>query len=92
MGLSGADVAALNAAAAAMAPIASKVTGQASAVTSAGSLAAGGAGDGNLGSTITTVARAVSTALTDTGSVVDNLRNAVTAGASSVATATGGHH
>jgi hypothetical protein len=56
MGLVGADVAHLNAAAAAMAPIASTVNGQATAIRSAGSLAAGAAGDAGLGGTITTVA------------------------------------
>jgi hypothetical protein len=86
MGLVGADVAHLKAAAAAMAPIASTVTGQATAIRSAGSLAAGDAG---LGGTITTVAAAVSTATTDTGTVVGNLKNAVEVSAANVATATG---
>ena len=89
MGLTGADVHALKAAAAAMAPVAAKVTGQASAVTAAGSLAAGGSGDANLGATITTVARAVSKAVADTGTVVGNLREAVATNAGTVATAAG---
>jgi len=88
MGLVGADVAHLNAAAAAMAPIASTVNGQASAIRSAGSLAAGAAGDAGLGGTITTVAGAVATAAADTGTVVGHLKNAVEVSASNVATAT----
>jgi len=89
MGLVGADVAHLKAAATAMAPIASAVTGQATAIRSAGSLAAGAAGDAGLSGTITKVAAAVSTATTDTGTVVGNLKNAVEVSAANVATATG---
>ena len=89
MGLVGADVAHLNAAAKAMAPIASTVNGQAGAIRSAASLAAGAAGDAQLGGTITTVAGAVATATTDTGTIVGNLKNAVEVSASNVATATG---
>ena len=88
MGLVGADVAHLNAAARAMAPIASTVNGQASEIRSAGSLAAGAAGDAGLGGTITTVAGAVATAAGDTGTVVGHLKNAVEVSASNVATAT----
>jgi hypothetical protein len=88
MGLVGADVAHLNAAAAAMAPIASTVNGQATAIRSAGSLAAGAAGDAGLGGTITTMAGAVATAAGDTGTVVGHLKNAVELSASNVATAT----
>jgi hypothetical protein len=88
MGLVGADVAHLNAAATAMAPIASTVNGQATAIRSAGSLAAGAAGDPGLGAAITTVAAAVATATADTGTVVGNLKNAVELAASNVATAT----
>jgi hypothetical protein len=88
MGLVGADVAHLNAAAAAMAPITSTVNGQATAIRSAGSLAAGAAGDAGLGGTITTVAGTVATATGDTGTVVGHLKNAVEVSASNVATAT----
>ena len=88
MGLVGADVAHLNAAATAMAPIASTVNGQATAIRSAGSLAAGAAGDPGLGGTITTVAAAVATATADSSTVVGNLKNAVELAASNVATAT----
>jgi hypothetical protein len=88
MGLVGADVAHLNAAATAMAPIASTVNGQATAIRSAGSLAAGAAGDPGLGAAITTVAAAAATATADTGTVVGNLKNAVELAASNVATAT----
>jgi hypothetical protein len=88
MGLVGADVAHLNAAAAAMAPIASTVNGQATAIRSAGSLAAGAAGDPGLGGTITTAAGAVATAAGDTGTVVGQLKNAVEVSTSNVATAT----
>jgi hypothetical protein len=88
MGLVGADVAHLNAAAAAMAPIASTVSGQATAISSAGSLAAGAAGDAGLGATITTVAGAMATAARDTSTIVGHLKNAVELSASNVATAT----
>lgn len=88
MGLVGADVAHLNAAAKAMSPIASTVNGQATAIRGAGSLAAGAAGDPGLGATITKVAGAVAVAATDTGTVVGHLGNAVQVSASNVATAT----
>jgi hypothetical protein len=88
MGLVGADVAHLNSAATAMAPIANTVNGQATAIRSAGSLAAGAAGDPGLGAAITTVAGAVATAAGDTGTVVGHLKNAVELSASNVATAT----
>ena len=88
MGLVGADVAHLNAAAAAMAPIASTISGQATAIRSAGSLAAGAAGDAGLGATITTVAAAMATAARDTSTIVGHLKNAVELSASNVATAT----
>jgi hypothetical protein len=88
MGLVGANVAHLNAAAAAMAPIAGTVNGQATAIRSAGSLAAGAAGDAALGGTITTVAGAAATATGDTSTVVGNLKNAVEVSAANVATAT----
>lgn len=88
MGLVGADIARLNAAAAAMAPIARTVDGQASAIVSAGSLAAGAAGNGNLAATITTVARAAAKATGDTATVTGHLRYAVEISAANVATAT----
>jgi hypothetical protein len=89
MGLVGADVAHLNAAAAAMAPIVNTVNGQATAIRSAGSLAAGAAGDPGLGGTITKVAGSAVTAAGDTGTVVGHLKNAVELSATNVATATG---
>lgn len=88
MGLVGADVAHLDAAATAMAPIANQVNGQASAIRAAGSQAAGAAGDSGLGGTITTVAGAVATATRDTGTIVAHLQRAVETSASNVATAT----
>lgn len=88
MGLVGADVSHLNAAAAAMAPIASTVNGQAAAIVSAGSLAAGAAGNGNLASTVIAVAQAAAAATRDTATITVNLRQAVEISATNVAIAT----
>jgi hypothetical protein len=88
MGLVGADIAHLNAAASAMAPIASNVNGQAAAIVSAGSLAAGAAGNGNLAATITAVAQAAAAAARDTATITGNLQQAVEISATNVALAT----
>jgi hypothetical protein len=88
MGLVGADITRLNAAAAGMGPIAGTVDGQAAAIASTGSLAAGAAGNGDLGSMITVVAQAVSAAARDTATVTGHLQNAVEISAANVAMAT----
>ena len=88
MGLVGADVAHLNAAAAAMAPITSTVNGQATAIRSAGSLAAGAAGEMPASAGRSPRWQGRWRPAGDTGTVVGHLKNAVEVSASNVATAT----
>lgn len=90
MGLMGADVAHLTAAASAMTPIARTVTGQAAAIRAAGSLAADCAGDRQLAGVIAAMAQAMTKTADDTGTIVANLRHAVEVSAANVATATSG--
>lgn len=88
MGLMGADVAHLNDAATAMAPIARTVGGQATAIGAAGSLAADCAGDRQLAGMIAAVTHAVAKTTSDTGTIVANLRHAIEISAANVVTAT----